>query len=94
MASGIEEVVVNFDYGDSRESSPDTEAAAPRTNGRGSILVEPSTVTSEKNFVSTLDWFRDTFNAVASPDQKISMNEWRVALQYPVSDYILMCIVA
>ena len=83
MANGIEEVVVNFDA-DSREPSPDIVAP----NGhRGSIIVEPSAVLTPTpmNAVSTLDWFRDTFNAVASPEQKISINEWRVALQYPVS---------
>lgn len=80
MASSLEEVVVVVDLDESTDQphSP----LLPSTGGDSSNGKSPCDV------VSTLDWFRNVFNTAATYDQTLSMNEWKLALQYPVSMHV------
>ena len=40
---------------------------------------------SPEDIVSTLDWFRKAFSAIASRGETITIAEWETALQLPVS---------
>lgn len=80
MAS-LEEIVVIDSIEECATDGQQPNSPLLPSNSNGPTLARGSSI----DVVSTLEWFRNVFNTAATFDHTLSINEWRLALQYPVS---------